>query len=83
MKNIFKNKWLWLAVIVLCYSVSISVLYLNQLKMKVVEKENIESLQKIDTDIKSSAEEVINRQSQLNSLKQQKSTLENQVKNLY
>lgn len=82
MKVFFKNRILWLVFTILCYAASLLILYSNQLKLKMHIETNSDNLEKMNNGLKTYIEDVNNKQSYLNSLEQQKNTLENQVRNL-
>ncbi len=82
MKIFLKNRILWLIVTILCYVTSLLILYSYQLKLKNGIELNKAKLEEKDKSIESYLEEINTKQRYLNSLQQQRNTLENQVKNL-
>lgn len=82
MKLFIKNRILWFAVTILCYVASLLILYTNHLKIKKNIEVNAVNLEEMNNKLKTYLEDISNKQSYLNSLQQQKNTLENQVKNL-
>jgi len=82
MKIFLKNRILWLIVTIVCYVTSLLILYSNQLKLENSIELNKAKLEEKDKSIESYLEEINTKQRYLNSLQQQRNTLENQVKNL-
>lgn len=82
MKNLFKNNFIWLAIVISFYGVSIFLLQVNLQKMKNNFESNNSTLQKLNASIKLEMEQIIYKQNQLKSLEQEKNSLEIDVKKL-